>query len=290
MESARAVNVVWPALRRDLLSALLTSGLAAFGLVVLLLLMRRMAGALVQPLGGLSLIGVVGFGLALTAGWRRGWQVCGRRQSSLDLIAPAIPGFALFLLLCVLSLPGTASWALMLTWLAFFTCEAAWWWAAYSANRQPAVRRMASQTGVAEPAVEIEIESGQVALPNDVFQQITRCRDAEELERISIQLRIAFAVGQRVAVAHVAFCPPLGGLPDLAAEVMNGPDAMVTITNTQTFGVRLEVRLEEPADEACHVVVEIEGRVRNRVVIASSPQPASAPETAAETNHHAPPR
>ena len=262
MESTRAVNVVGPALRRDLITALLTSGLLAFALVVFLLLVRRIAGALVDPLGGFSLVGVVGFGLALTAGWRLGWQACGRRQSSWDLIAPAIPGFALFMLLCVLSHPGTASWALMLTWLAFFTCEAAWWWAAYSANRQPAVRRMASQTGIAEPAEEVEVGRGQFAMSSDVFQQITRSREGDQ-ERVAVMIRTSFAVGQRVAVAHVAFCPPLEGIPNIASEVTNGPDATITLTNIQCYGLRLEVRLEEPAEEACTIVVEVAGQVAN---------------------------
>ena len=72
MESARIANVPWPAPRKDLLTALLASGLAAFALVVLLLLARRIAGALVQPLGGFSLVGIVGLGLLLAVGWRLG--------------------------------------------------------------------------------------------------------------------------------------------------------------------------------------------------------------------------
>lgn len=263
MESARAVNGVWPAPRRDLLTALLIGGLAAFALVVFLLLVRRTAGALVQPLEGLSLVGVVGFGLALTSGWRLGWQACGKRQSSWELIAPAIPGGAFFLLLCVLSLPGTASWALMLTWLSFFTCEAAWWWAAYSVNRRPAPPPLTVQTRVSELATDEHAELSRESSPSgDVVQQITRIRDGEQ-ERIAVLLRTAFAVGQRVAVAHVAFCPPLSGNPDFAAETTDGPDATVVLTNIQSFGLRLEVRLEEPAEMVCYVVVEVAGQVVN---------------------------
>ena len=40
----------------------------------------------------------------------------------------------------------------------------------------------------------------------------------------------------------------------------------VTITNPQTFGARLEVRLDEPVDEACTVVVEVEGQSRADVL------------------------
>ncbi len=260
MESARIANVAWPALRKDLLTALLASGLAAFAVVVLLLLARRMAGALVQPLGGFFLVGVVGLGLLLAVGWRLGWQARGRHATSLALVALALPGVALFMLLCVLSLPGTASWALMLTWLAFLAGEAAWWWAAYSSQRPIAPRRFVPPAAsvVAERPAPDGIENEHGSLTENVFQQITRFRDAEQ-ERVAFMLRIPFAAGQRMAVAHVSFCPPLCGIPEFAADATDGPSATVAITNPQSFGARLEVRLEEPAEVAGTVVVEAEG-------------------------------
>jgi len=262
MESARIANVPWPAPRKDLLTALLASGLAAFALVVLLLLARRIAGALVQPLGGFSLVGIVGLGLLLTAGWRLGWQARGRPVRSLALAAPVLPGIALFLLLCVLSLPGTTNWALMLPWLAFFSAEAAWWWTAYASQRPiVAPRSVLPPVGtVAERTSRPVTASEQGSLPENAYQQIIRFREADQ-ERIVVMLRIPFAAGQRMEVAHVAFCPPLCGIPKLTAEATDGPSAMVTITNPQSFGARLEVRLDEAAEEACTVVVEAEGCV-----------------------------
>ncbi len=257
MEGARVSQIPWPVLRRDLLTALLASGLAAFVVVVLLLLARRMAGALNQPLGGFSLLAVSGSAILLGLAWRLGWQARGRQESSLALVAPVLPGIVLFMLLCALSLPGTASWALMLTWLAFLTGEAAWWWTAYSDLKQPVARSFVSPRSIVEPA-EDEVETGDGSLPQDVFQQITRFRGGEQ-ERVAIMLRISFAPGQRTAVAHVAFCPPLAGVPELVAEVTDGPSATVAITNPQSYGARLEVRLEEVADEECVVAVEIEG-------------------------------
>lgn len=251
--------VAWPgtALRRNLLTTLLVSGLAAFAVVVLLFLARRMAGALVQPLPGFSLVGVAGLGLLMGLGWRLGWQARGRPETSLALVAPVLPGLALFLLLCVLSLPGTANWALMLTWLAFLSGEAAWWWTAYTSLRQPIARRRDPPRVVAEPAAEVGA-ANENGLPEEVFQQITRFRDGKQ-ERVAAMLRVSFAAGQRVSVTHLAFCPPLGGIPELAAEVTEGADASVTITNPQPFGARLEVRLAEPAEDAGNVFVEVAG-------------------------------
>ncbi|MGI8982667.1 MAG: hypothetical protein ACR2FY_25825 [Pirellulaceae bacterium] len=243
------------------MTALLMSGLAAFWVVVLLLLARRLAGALVQPLEGFSLLAVTGLVILLGLGWRLGWQARGRQESSWALVAPALPGIALLMFLCALSLPGTASWALMLTWLAFLTGEAAWWWTAYSALKHPVARSSVPPRAVAGPIAESEVEAGDGSLPNDVFQQITRFREGEQ-ERVTVMLRISFSPRQRIAVAHVAFCPPLSGMPELVAEVTDGPSATVAITNPQPFGARLEVRLEEAADEACVVVVEVEGQSR----------------------------
>lgn len=261
MESARAVNASWPSLRRDLLTALLVSGLAAFAFVVLLLLTRRVTGALVQPLGGLSLVGVAGLGLTLVGAWRLGWQATGSRETFLAPAAPVLPGVALFLLLCALSLPGTANWAMMLSWLAFFSCEAAWWWATYSANQQQFARRALSPLIPTETTAAAETQDCDESVDSNVFQQITRSYQGE-WERIAARMRLAFSVGQRVAVTHIAFCPPLASAPELEAEVTDGPDAAVSLTNVQTFGLRMEVRLSEPMDEPCSVTIDIAGQTQ----------------------------
>ena len=260
METARIARTTWLGLCRDLLTALLVSGLAAMAVVVLLLLTRRMAGALVEPLGGFSLVAITGLGLLLVFGWRLGWQSRGGRLSSLALVAPALPGVALFTLLCVLSLPGTASWSLMLAWLAFLIGEVVWWWTAYSSQAHPVAGRtvLATVSVVSERASQEDVECNPGSLPKDAFQQVTRFQDGDQ-ERVAVMLRVPFAAGQRVTVTHVAFCPPLCGIPELAAEVMDGSPATVAITSPQTFGVRLEVRLDEPADEPCAVEVELAG-------------------------------
>lgn len=257
MESVRFLPAAHPGLRRDLLTALLISSLSAAGLVVVTLLVRRAAGAFVLPLGGFSLLAVMGIGLLLAAGWRMGWLARGEQHSTPSLMALAIPGFAAFLMLCVLSLPGTASWALMLTWLGFFTAEAVWWWLAYAALR-PSVTGSATRPSMVTELVAGETEIAEAPLPREVFQQVTRRRE-EDKELIAVSIRVAFAAGQRIAVEHVAFCPPLLKTPKLAAEVLDGPNAAVSLTNIQPFGIRAEVRLEERADEACEVLVEVHG-------------------------------
>ena len=254
MESARIACDSWPKLRKDLLTALLASGLTVFGMVVLLLFARRIAGALVQPLGGLSLVGVAALGLFLAFVWRLGWQARSSQNSSW---VPVLPGITLFVLLSVLSLPETANWALMLTWLAFLTGEAAWWWTAYSSLRQPQARRNVPPiTRVSfERAAPEDTES---TMPDDVFQSVTRSRAGNQ-ERVSALLRVSFVRGQRTAVTHLAFCPPLCATPKLSAETTDGPEASVAITSSQPFGARLEIRLEGPESESCDVLVELQG-------------------------------
>ena len=290
MESVRILEGRSHALRKEFFTALLASGLCAFLLVAVILLMRRLAGALVQPLGGISLLAVASCGVLLAFGWRAGWVIKGRAEAvplrqlmrrefwrtpvptrgrnSLTALPLAIPGMAVFMLLCVLSLPGTPGWALMLTWLGFLVCETGWWWLAYLGTKTPHVARPTEARSaaaiLAPPAMtaldEEEIE--EVPLPDSVFQQVTRSRDGD-LERIAAHLRVEFAAGQRLAVAHVAFCPPLATIPDVAVEVTDGPDAAVNLTLIQPFGLRLEVRLEEPLDEPCEVTMEIIGGTKD---------------------------
>lgn len=289
MQSARVVDVRDFALRKELFTALLVSSLCAFVLVAGILLVRRVAGAFAHPLGGMPLLALTACGLLLASGWRIGWMAKGRAhgismreimqrqfwaasvpaggKGEFALVPLAIPGILLFVLLCVLHLPGTPSWGLMLAWLAFLVCETGWWWLAYLGTKRPLTARGAGApsraANRAEAAVisvdEMEIEED--ALPEAVFQQITRSREGD-IERIAVILRVTFAAGQRVAVQHVAFCPPLANIPDVALEVMDGPSATLTLTALQTYGLRLEARLDEPPDEPCVAVVEIIGAAK----------------------------
>jgi hypothetical protein len=95
------------------------------------------------------------------------------------------------------------------------------------------------------------------ALPDSVLQVVRRIRDDEGRESIAAILRAEFAAGQRHAILHVGFCPPLSHLPLVEVEAGAGPEAEVRVVQAFAHGARLELRLAEPAEEACSVLVEV---------------------------------
>jgi len=72
--------------------------------------------------------------------------------------------------------------------------------------------------------------------------------------------RAEFAPGERNATVHVAFCPPFELLPQVEAEIAEGPDASVKVAQVLHNGARLEVRLAQPAAESATVGLEFAAR------------------------------
>jgi hypothetical protein len=74
-------------------------------------------------------------------------------------------------------------------------------------------------------------------------------------EAIHGTLRVHFEVGQRTAIEHLVFCPMLATVPTLTAEPPYEPGCAVRATHVYRYGARLEIKLREPCDEACDVLV-----------------------------------
>jgi hypothetical protein len=87
-----------------------------------------------------------------------------------------------------------------------------------------------------------------------------RVREEDRVEAIHATLVAEFVVGQRQATLHVAFCPPLERVPVIEMEIMDGAEAELKVGVAYCHGARIEVRLGEPADEDCAVVVEMVAR------------------------------
>lgn len=90
-----------------------------------------------------------------------------------------------------------------------------------------------------------------------IVQELTRTRDAAGLESVRGTLRADFAVGRRYATLYAGFCPPLVATPDVEFETIDGPEATIKLVQALPQGVELELRLPEPVDEPCSVMVEI---------------------------------
>jgi hypothetical protein len=239
------------------------SALALLVMAAALLMARRMAGAFAEPLPGgwlvvaaLLLVGVV---------WllRRINPVLGTEYLVLSTpksrtAGAAIPGLAAALVLVAITLPGTPGLAVAVAWFLFIVAEAATW-LPQLLRRNP-MRIADRQRGVAMPqeGSEEQLES----IPDAVVQQITRERTPEGDEAIHAVLRVPMEAGDNLAVAHLAFCPPLPGEPTLAAHVLDDSGAEPRITLAQSFGARIEVRMSRAGQSAASALIEVIGTAR----------------------------
>lgn len=97
--------------------------------------------------------------------------------------------------------------------------------------------------GDAEPLDELP-----EAMLEGAWQQVTRARMPEG-EVITGWVKADFQPGERTAVLHVAFCPPLEASPAVELEQLSGPAARIKAAQVLPQGARLEIRLNAPAAE-----------------------------------------
>ena len=89
------------------------------------------------------------------------------------------------------------------------------------------------------------------------LQRLVRVREEDGVEAVRATLLAEFVAGQRQATLHVAFCPPLVRVPVIEMEVVDEAEAELKVGAAYCHGARVEVRLSEPAEEDCSVIVEM---------------------------------
>lgn len=94
-------------------------------------------------------------------------------------------------------------------------------------------------------------------LQEGIVQQLYRVRNEDGSELIYGTLRADFQAGQRTAVLHVGFCPPLPYLPEVEAEALPGSEARLKVVQALSHGARLNVRLASTPVEDCHVWIDM---------------------------------
>jgi hypothetical protein len=235
--------------------------------LVLVLIARRLAGALVEPLplaGWLSIALVV----ALWLRWFDGWlaekpAAPAERWLASVWLAPVMALVAAL----VLWLPGTRVIA-PISFIAIVALGGAGSNLLGRLLARPASRPAripislgddTSPTDLSESHSDAEVdEESEVgsSLAPAIIQQLVRRREPGETESLRGSLRTEFAVGQRTASAHVAICPPFESAPRCQAAVAAGPAAEVRVATALPFGVRFEIKLAQAAIEPGSVVVE----------------------------------
>jgi hypothetical protein len=237
------------------LAATLLGLLAAAAAVVV---WRRLAGALVQSLDPIVLLSASGLAATTAATIRIVWlPMRGKRASQFESTGMVIASLAAAAFVAGLLVPGT-SIAFMLLAGAIIAAEEIWAWRTYlrrgaarechEAGWQPALRRRKAG------------DLPDVVPPKDVVQQLVRSQAADGSEQLRGWLRTRFAAGQRTASAHVAFCPPFAATPQLTVEQIGGPEARLKTGQLLPYGVRIDLKLAEPAEEVTTVLLQLIAR------------------------------
>ncbi|MBN1394928.1 MAG: hypothetical protein JW959_07890 [Pirellulales bacterium] len=219
---------------------------------------RWPAGALVNPLEPLSLMAVAIATAAVAAFVRVGWS----RPGWIGTTGASLAVVVTFVAVCV---PGTLTEWIVAAAL-ILAVEESWAWVSrfrsVNSRRGPTVpggKRRASATirGLLAPGCCEESITSNDAIPaEEVTQQLIRSRTADGREVLSGWLRTFFATGQRTGSVHVAFCPPLDDRPEVAVNQIAGPEARIRTAQALPYGVRLDLKLAEPAREPTGLLLQ----------------------------------
>jgi hypothetical protein len=240
------------------------------------LCIRHLAGKLQQPLGFTPLLVVGLVSAAAVSALRYGWWRAGRwptRRRSLTTLLWLLPTLAALLLAAALSIRGTSTAALCTLWGTLLLHELLWGryvWRARrgdSAGPQSDARlsTAASSTTGSLPVVHLDrladgSEDGEMSLPGDVSQQMTRTQSAQYGDTMAGVLRAMFQPGERSRNLHVAFCPPMPSRPTVEVIQLSGPRTRVKAADVQPFGVRFDLRLVTASQQEENVLIHFEAR------------------------------
>lgn len=244
-----------------------------------LLLVRRLGHAFPQPPGPASVAAVCGTGLLIVA------LVDRARHPAAAPVAAILARLGLLLGVAAVALPpwSASPVALLVSTAAIL--------AAAGACLGPLVRRGAWQitgrphAGRRPVSLPTPPWGGAAAVPptpaadatggserpagipaagdgaDDVMQRFERRGLADGGEQVDGMVRVTVPRGARLGWAHVGFCPPFPATPTVDVTTgYDGVEANVAAAEVLPWGVRVEVRLDEPAEETIDVPVELVAR------------------------------
>jgi hypothetical protein len=233
--------------------------LGFLGAAALIIVVRRLAGALENSLRPTALLAtgvlLAGSAVLIRVGWFLPPTHLLRR---LDRAVMAITSLAVVALGAGLCLPNTSAVGLFVLW-TLLGAEEIWAWGWHTRRYSSAgILSSASLKPTSRKALPCDLEEG--ILPEDITQQLTRTLASDGTEELSGWLRMVFAAGQRTGSLHVAFCPPFALTPELEIEQLDGPEARIKTAQLLPYGARLDLKLVAPAIEPATVLVQFSAR------------------------------
>lgn len=244
--------------------ALLAGLLLAFCGIVLAA--RRLAGAMTTPPGPAAILAACTAAVALLLLADRG----SRRGTGRT--AGGLARFGLLATVAAVALPlrAAAPAATIAAVVALAVAGLILGRGATSAAGRVLGRRIAAaRPSVAAPAARAADAGTNAATPPapawdaGMQQRFERCTLADGTECVRGRVRVTVAAGARAGVAHVGFCPPLPATPAVEASTeYDGVEAVVSAAEVLPWGVRIECRLDEPAEEVIEIPVDVVATAR----------------------------
>lgn len=91
-----------------------------------------------------------------------------------------------------------------------------------------------------------------------LHQRLERYESAEGADCVAGHVRLSIPAGSRATHAHVGFCPAFTVTPSVEVSTdYDGVEAVVTAAEVLPWGVRIECRLSEPAEEPLDIPVDL---------------------------------
>lgn len=99
-------------------------------------------------------------------------------------------------------------------------------------------------------------------IPTGFRQRTERYETEAGVDCLRGRAILAVATGSRTGFAHVGFCPSFAATPQVdVSSDYDGVEAELIVAETLPWGVRLECRLAEPAEEPVEIPIDFEARL-----------------------------
>ena len=114
------------------------------------------------------------------------------------------------------------------------------------------------QPPVAPSAPASRASEGSPEPPGRLQQRLERYESVEGTDCISGHVRLSIPAGGKATHAHVGFCPAFAATPLVQVSTeYDGVEAVVTAAEVLPWGVRIECRLSEQAEEPLEIPVDL---------------------------------
>jgi hypothetical protein len=245
--------------------------LALVSFAAALILERRIARALIEPLSSPALIALGLFSVLAIAAARLLNRQSLRPLTILGANVPrdwwiVSPPVAIAITICV---PGSPIFGISAFWLLIIA-EETWAWrrgrsgfrAWGSARLDPELNQVApTDSPITTPHSPLPLPHSEFHTPDLLAEEWTDQSLSQRLTyRITAEgaviegwFRAAFAPGQRAAVIHIAFCPAFENTPEVESEPWDGAECEIRPTTILPWGIRWEIKRRAPvatADDA----------------------------------------